>query len=114
MACDLNAIEAAKKDICYMSRASYTLSFSVADADGNAVDLSAKTLVFKVKIKKTDSTAVAELSSTITISGASNNIVGLPLDFDLEERKYHYALKNTTDDKPIMYGRFDVTESVNS
>jgi len=113
MSCDLNAKEAKKKDICYISRSSYTLYFEVTDKDNNPVDLSGKSLIFKVKEGINSSTSVAELTSTITVTGANNNIVGLPMDFDLKEKRYHHGLKNIDDDSQIMYGYFDVTESVN-
>lgn len=113
MGCDLNAISATRQDICYMARASYILYFSVTDLNGDPVDLSGKSLIFEIKKKRYSSSSVAELTSEITITGADDNIVGLPFDFDLEERRYHYGLKNLTDDEPMMEGWFDVTESVN-
>lgn len=105
------SLSPANKDIYYYSGSTITKTYTVTDGDGNAVDLSGKSLQWTLKKRKNGS-VVAELNSTITVSGIGNNIVSLPLNFDLDEMNYYYDLWNTTDDYPIMYGKLKTTEKV--
>ena len=112
----LTAIKAANYDITYYNADSYDLSVTITDQDGSAVDLSGDTLTMTIKKKKTNTTAVATLStaSEIAVSGASNNVVTISFNIDLDERSYYYDLYNNTDDDTIMYGMFIVTGEVHA
>jgi hypothetical protein len=107
------ALAPANQNIYYYNGDSRTKSYTVTDGDGAAVDLSGDTLTLTIK-KKKSGTAVATLStgSEITISGASNNVVNIAFNNELEERSYYYDLYNNTDDETIMYGLLIVTEEV--
>ena len=86
----------------------FDLTFDVTDENGDAVDLSAKVLVFSIRTKE-NNTATATATTAageITIGGAGNNRVTFSKDFsaDLKERSYFYDLDNTTDNKTIIDG----------
>lgn len=110
----LNNISAAQYDIKYYRNDELDLNITVTDSDGDAVDLSGKTLVMQIKAKKTDSTSLYELTvgDGITVSGASNNIVTFSGTYDLSEKAYFYDMENQTDNKTIMEGKFIVTGDV--
>lgn len=60
--------------------ASKTFSLTVVDGDGNAVDLTGKDLRFIYETDEDPPTAQHKMETpTITISGAGNNIVAVPL-----------------------------------
>ena len=101
-------------DILYYANDEFDESLTITDESGDPVDLSGKTLTFVAKKRKTDSTAVVDIStaSEITISGADNNVVTFSGTYDLIERGYHYDLTNTDDDLTLSYGLFIVTEDV--
>jgi len=101
----------AKENIEYYSGAAINKSYTITDSDGAAVDLSGKSLKFTIK-KRKKGCVIAELDSAIIVSGTGDNIVTLPLNFELDEMIYYYDLWNVTDDYPLMYGRFETTEKV--
>lgn len=108
------ALAPANQPIYYYANDARTKSYTITDGDGAAVDLSGDTLSLTIK-KKKGGTAVDTLTTTagdITISGASNNVVNIAFNNDLEEREYFYDLYNNTDDQTIMYGKLKVTEEV--
>ena len=111
------ALSPANQDIYYYNGDSRTKSYTVTDADDAAVDLSGDTLTLTIKKNKSGA-AVATLTttaSTITVSGASSNVVSLIFNnADFEERSYHYDLYNNTDDDTIMYGLFIVTKNIHA
>jgi len=109
---DLNAIKAVRCDIQYYSGDVRSLTFAVTDENDAAVDLSAKSLVFTIKKRKSGE-VVGSLTSAagITVAGASDNEVTLALSFDLEEMDYRHDLYILTEDT-IIYGKFEVTEKV--
>ena len=111
---NLSAILPANYNIDYYNADSYDLSITITDQDGSAVDLSGDTITLTIKKDKDDSSAVSTLStaSEIAISGASNNILTITINLDLDERSYYYDLYNNTDDETIMYGLFIVTKEV--
>lgn len=108
------AIGPAQVDIEYYNTESRTKSFTIRDQDNAAVDLSSKTLILTIKVDPS-SAVVATLSttaSTITVSGASDNVVNLIFNLDISRGNYVYDLYNETDDTFIMYGKLSVTGEV--
>ena len=109
------ALSPANQDIEYYSNDSITKSYTVTDQDDAAVNLSGDTLTLTIRKKKGG--AVVETLTTaseITVSGASNNIVTITFNHDLEERAYVYDLYDNTDDETIMYGLLIVTEEIHA
>ena len=109
------ALAPAYQDIYYYANDARTKSYTVTDGDGAAVDLSGDTITLTIR-KKKGGTVVATLStaSEITISGASNNVVNIAFNNDLDERSYYYDLYDNTDDQTIMYGLLIVTGEVHA
>jgi hypothetical protein len=95
-------------DIRHNLREKFTMIITVTDQDSAAVDLSAKTLLFS--IRETESgTAVDTMGTaegTITVSGASNNVLTFSKTLTLSQKNYYYDLLNSTDTENIMDGRF--------
>lgn len=112
----LDFIKPAYYDIEYYSNDNFNDSIIITDEDGNAVDLSSKSLSMQVKESKTDhsskSLVTLTSSSGITVSGASNNILTFSGTYDISEGSYYYDLENTTDNETIIYGKFIVTGDV--
>ena len=112
----ISNIKPQNNNIEYYANDVFDEVLTITDADGSAVDLSAKTLTFVAKKRKTDATSDAVINistaSEISVSGASNNVVTFSGTYDLTERSYHYDLTNTTDNLTLSYGLFIVTEDV--
>jgi hypothetical protein len=112
------ALSPANEPIYYYANDSRTKSFTVTDGDEAAVDLSSSVLKFTIRKRKggtviyTLSTATGSIGGDITVSGASNNIVNIAFNHDLEERSYYYDLYDQTNDETIMYGKLIVTEEI--
>jgi len=109
------ALSPANQDIYYYANDARDKVYTVTDGDGAAVDLSGDTLTLTIR-KKKGGTVVSTLStaSEIAISGASNNVVTISFNNDLDERSYYYDLYNNTDDQTIMYGLLIVTGEVHA
>lgn len=109
-------LKPAEHNIPYYKGDVFNKSYTVTDADGNPVDLSAKALTFQVKKKKTDpqANAVIDIStaSEISVGGADGNVVTFSGSYDIPERSYYYDLQNTTDGETVMFGLFVVTGDV--
>jgi hypothetical protein len=112
----LSNIAAANYNITYYTEDVFDLSIAVTDASGNAVDLSAKSLVFTIKknYKYTEAVQTLTSASGITVSGASNNIVTFNADWSFEQDRYAYDLHNITDNETIMYGAFILTQNIHN
>jgi hypothetical protein len=111
-----DTIQAYKEDIEYYRNSELVLTYTVTDAAGDPVDLSAKDLLMQVKNYRGDSAAnaLAELTvgSGLSIGGASNNVITFSGTYDIEQGTYYYDIWNTTDAIPIAYGDFKVTGDV--
>ena len=86
-----------------------SISVTVLDAGGNAVDLSAKTL--GVYWETDAKVSVASLTSGITVSGAGNNVVtfAIPSAVTSEERELIFAIRDQAAPKALYAGGvFDV------
>ena len=115
MTCTLDAIPGSDCTIEYFSGDTVALSFAVYDDDGNPVDLLSDDLKWQAKRKRTDTNAIAELTSSgggIVVAGTNNNEVTLFLDFQVDQDIYYHNLVNITVDKTILYGKFLVTGDV--
>lgn len=121
----INNIYGKNYDITYYANDEFNEAITITDENGNAVDLSLKTVVFTVRKKKTDSAAIMTLSTespstaVLTISGATgsigtDNVVTFSGTYDLDERAYYYDLTNTTDNLTLLYGLLIVTKNVHA
>jgi hypothetical protein len=91
-------------NLIYNLRETFYFSFSVADQDGAAVDLSAKTVVFSIRLTDSgDAIATATAGSGLTVSTST---VTINKTFTgLSAKVYHYDIMNTTDNRCIADGR---------
>lgn len=111
------AISPANQDIDYYSGSEIGKSYTVTDADGNAVDLSGATLEIQVKRRATDplSKVLAFFKTeddTITISGAGNNVVTLHGVHQMDQDIYYQDLFWEEEDDYIWEGKFLVVGNV--
>ena len=114
MATVISCIIGANIDLEYYQNDEFDKSLSITDADSNPVNLNGKNLLMQIKNYRSDSTALAELTdgAGITVSGTYNNTITFDGDYDIESGTYYYDLRNTDDNKTIIYGLFIVTGDV--
>jgi len=119
MICNIDTKTAAEKDICYMagSEISNNGTFAVTDASGNPVDLTGVVLEMQVKYKPDDPLTRAIIvfktsDSTITISGASNNLITLHGNYQVKTGLWYHDLYRFDNEEYIMAGRFNIVSNV--
>jgi len=101
---------AARIDIKYNIRESFSWSGTVTDSNGDPVDLSGKTLIYSIRTTE-GGTALTTITDGITVSGASNNIVTISAESitGIVGRSYYHDLENTTDNEMVFDGRLIAT-----
>lgn len=119
MSCDINTETAVVKDVCYMSGSelSSNCTYAVIDADGDAVDLSAVSLVTHIKRRRTDPIAKALIvlktsNNTITVGGAGNNEITWHGVHEIDQDVYYYDTLREDIPEYIQKGKFLVSGNV--
>jgi hypothetical protein len=81
-----------------------SISITVLDADNDPVDLSAKTL--GVYWETAEKTAVASLTSGITVTGDGSNVVtfAIPSAVSASERRLRFAVRDQSAPKTVYAG----------
>lgn len=91
-----------------------TFTFTIVDSEGEAIDLSAKTVKFKAYNRPDETTAFQRATggTGVTVSGSGGNVVTITVTGvnTATAKTYGFVLVNDTDDEMLSFGTLTVQE----
>jgi len=105
-------------DLGIFKKEAKSFALTILDSDGNAVDMTGKTLRFTVEtIADPPVSKFAVTGGSITLSGDDSEIVNVAVtstNSDLNATKYHWRLWDTVAEKLWQHGMFEIVDTSES